>query len=80
VHPCLFILSSFLEVTGGDRARVVLAELLHGGFSEGMITESSDLQERFRLISIAGVNQREVPPQGFSEDHTGTVAAGLGEL
>jgi hypothetical protein len=58
----------------GGRAGVVLCEPLHGGSPEGRITGATNLQERGKRGRVMGVDLGKVPPQGFSEDHTGTAA------
>ncbi len=58
----------------GDRTRVLLSEPLHGEFPEGRVTGTHEPQERCRGNPTPGVNFEKVSPQGFCEDHAGTVA------
>lgn len=68
------------SVMSGNRTRVVLSAPLHGGSLEGMVTGPSKLQERYKWSSITGVTQGNVPPHGFSEDHTGPAASHFATL
>ena len=61
-------------VIGGGRASVVFSAPLHGGSSEEWVTRPTELQERFQGNPIPTIRRANVPPQGFSEDHTGPPA------
>ena len=64
------------SVTGGDLLRVVFFAPLNGGFLHGWITGLAGMRDPLRKC-FSAVKQKKVPPQGFSEDHTGPFACHL---
>ena len=55
-----FLTGSNPSVSGGGRARVVLSESPHGGFSEGMGLGRMELQERSKGRLTWGINPERV--------------------